>query len=58
MQVKPALAQTRRLCQQILKNFSLVAQVFNLCTRTGKKPVPPKIFQGRQSRLGLRPSRK
>ena len=22
-----------------------MAQVFNLCTRTGKKPVPPKIFQ-------------
>jgi hypothetical protein len=22
-----------------------VAQVFNLCTRTGKMPVPPKTFQ-------------
>jgi hypothetical protein len=24
---------------------TLVAQVFNLCTRTGKMPVPPKTFQ-------------
>jgi hypothetical protein len=23
----------------------LVAQVFNLCTRTGKMPVPPKTFR-------------
>jgi hypothetical protein len=25
----------------------LVAQVFNLCTRTGKIPVPPKTFWNR-----------
>jgi hypothetical protein len=29
---------------------TLVAQVLNLCTRTGKKPVPPKIFQGQYFR--------
>jgi hypothetical protein len=29
-----------------------VAQVFNLCTRTGKIPVPPKTFQVRDKKKG------
>jgi hypothetical protein len=27
----------------------MVAQVFNLCTRTGKKPVPPKTFRNKEN---------
>jgi hypothetical protein len=34
---------------------NLVAQVFNLCTRTGKIPVPPKTFQARSLERGKNP---